>query len=791
LPRPDSQSLPMRHLLRWGALGALWCLLCSGSLASSPSVDLIAKRTIAPGDSSATSFTIPESASRDLALELDARMQSKSFAGSNLVLRILVNATPLTRDRLLDKPATFATANGKLLTWADADRWRVVYSPDFDPKWNAAGDPHQVLGVSPYHLLLRVGDLLRPGANRLVLQHLDSRLAPVEVASVRLTPSPAAATARSSGTQARGETSVLVKNDNVQFSMQARPLSSGGGVDLALPSRGSVPVETRISIPGGGWRRLGRKSEGWSHLQVSSDRLRAQAPDLEVHRSQRIAGGFLVVRDVFLNRSAADLGLIVRYLASVPSESCSTYLGGIELPPSPLELTRYEPQSPTAVAVAGGTSIGLVPGDDVLWIQASTRRDRDGVGLVDDRVCIAPRDSVALVWRALVCPGGYPDWLDRTRATLGANFTLEGGFAFGSLAMADWPQAKLRDWIHMRGLRYVSTTARVHDLHGPALLDSPEAQADLRRFAAAVHAAAPDVKVLSYFHCFLTNRKGAATQYADTRFQGPQGEPLFYPYPTHPNEYQLFVPVKGSAFARALEQLESMLWGLGFDGLYWDEMSFSVTPFTYGGRWDGVSGDIDPKTGRLLRRKSAIPLLARDWISDQVARLESEGRPLVANNEPVTTTAMRQRFPRFVETPEEAAFSCAQLWSPIGLANKEREHGGADVAARICDHLEHGVLYYFYSPNVTLEAPTLASYMFPATPVRIRPGVFEASERILTTRSGRYGWGDASGHDVHVFAADGQEIQNSFRTSEVDGARWTELSLAPGQSAAIVREPKP
>jgi hypothetical protein len=782
----------VRHLVLWGALGAV-LFFCRLSLASSSTVDLIAKETLAPSDSVVKTFTLPESETEDLALELDARMQSKSFSGSTFVLRVRVNGTPVTGDRLLDKPVTFAMANGKMLTWVDADRWRVVYSPDFDPKRNAVGDEHQILGVSPYHMQLRVGDLLRPGANRLVLQHLGSGLPPVEVASVRLVHAPAAAKTsgpRTAGTQPR-EASSSGKNAAVPISMLVRPLSSGGGVDLALPSRGSVPVETQISIPGGGWRRLGRKSEGWSQLQVVADHLRAQASDLEVRRSQQVTDGFLVVRDVLVNRTGSDLGLIVRYFASVPSESCSTYLGGIELPASPPELTRYEPQSPTAVAVTRDAAIGLLPGDDVLWIQASTRRDREGVGLVDDRVCIAPRDSVALLWRALVCDGGYPEWLDRTRAGLGANFTLEGGFAFGFMGMADWPEAKLRDWIRMRGLRYLSTPAHVHDLHGPAVLDSPEAQAQLRRFAAAVHAATPDVKVLAYFHCFLTNRKNAAQLYADTRVQGPQGDSIFYPTPSRPNQYQLFVPVQGSAFARDLEQEESLLWGLGFDGLYWDEMSFSVTPFTYGGRWDGASGDVDPKTGRLLRRKSAVPLLAREWMSAQVVRLVSEGRPLVANTEPVSATAMRQRFPRFVETPEETAFSFAQLWSPIGLANPVREHADADVAARIRDHLEHGVLYYFYEPNVTLTAPTLASYMFPATPVRIRPGVFEAKERILTTRSGRYGWGDLSGQEVHVFAADGHEIQNTSRTSDADGASWTELSLQSGQSAVIVRTRTP
>ncbi len=789
MSKPGFKPTPLhtaaaRTARTWAATALVICAMIAPR--SALGVELPSHLSIAPGDSVAETFVLAPTDTAGLALEFDARMQSSSFSGSNFVLRIQLNGYSLRQERILNKPLQFGTANGTLLSWADGDRWRLVYSPGMDPKWNAPGDPHQVLGVSPFRLRLHVADRLRVGGNRLVLQHLGRGLPGIEIASLRLVRAESP-TAALSSTSIQAETP---KQTPMTAAMTMRPLARGGAVEVGAGSA-LFSIETEISTCGSGSFRLGREPSGWDRLHVEQRRLEAHAKPLLLRRAQRLQDGFLELRDVLVNRTDSDLGVIVREALRVHPDSSDTYLGGFSLPPTPLELSSYEPQAPSAVAVRGGFALGLLPGNDVLWVHATTYRDRGGIGLLDDELCIAPGDSVVLVWRALVCRGGYDDWVNATRAGLGANFTLEGGFAFGSYAMNDWPQARLRDWIRVRALGFLSTPAPTqsggHGLHGPALLDSPEAQEKMRRFAAAVHAAAPEVRVLAYFHAYITNRAGAESLYADTRHLGPDGKPVFYPYKSRPAAYPLFVPIQGSRFARDLEAVISRLWDLGFDGLYWDEMSTSVTPYTYRGKWDGTSGEIDSKSQRLVQRKSAVPLLVQPWIEAQLSRLTAEEHVIVANTEPVTLSLMRYRFPRFVETPESQRFAWTQLWSPIGLADRSRELSAADIAARIRDHIEHGALYYFYLPNVQLDGRTLASYMFPATPIRIRPGVFEASERILTTRSGRYGWGDAAGHEVHVFSADGREIRGSARTLEIGGMRWTELSLAPGESAAIVR----
>jgi hypothetical protein len=151
---------------------------------------------------------------------------------------------------------------------------------------------------------------------------------------------------------------------------------------------------------------------------------------------------------------------------------------------------------------------------------------------------------------------------------------------------------------------------------------------------------------------------------------------------------------------------------------------------------------------------------------------------------------LRHRLPRFVESGDDAQLPWAHLWSPIALGDRLRERGPADVAARIAAHLERGLLYYFSSPQVKLEAPSAASLMFPATPLRLDAGMLLARERIVTARSGTYGWDDGATHEVHVFGADGREMANAgSRTFEENGKRWTALTLGSGKTAVVVRRP--
>ena len=64
-------------------------------------------------------------------------------------------------------------------------------------------------------------------------------------------------------------------------------------------------------------------------------------------------------------------------------------------------------------------------------------------------------------------------------------------------------------------------------------------------------------------------------------------------------------------------------------------------------------------------------------------------------------------------------------------------------------------------------------------------------ERILTNRSGYFGWGDASAFRAHVFDRDGKETDEIAVPRVVrDGKSYAEVRIPEGFSAALVRETK-
>jgi hypothetical protein len=79
--------------------------------------------------------------------------------------------------------------------------------------------------------------------------------------------------------------------------------------------------------------------------------------------------------------------------------------------------------------------------------------------------------------------------------------------------------------------------------------------------------------------------------------------------------------------------------------------------------------------------------------------------------------------------------------------------------------------------------------MYPTTPEEIRPGVVLGKERIITNRSGQFGWLDNSNADVYVFDSDGKIVNNPLVKKVVNGkSKLTEVRLSSDQFAILVKK---
>jgi hypothetical protein len=161
----------------------------------------------------------------------------------------------------------------------------------------------------------------------------------------------------------------------------------------------------------------------------------------------------------------------------------------------------------------------------------------------------------------------------------------------------------------------------------------------------------------------------------------------------------------------------------------------------------------------------------------------------VANGQPHTQTMTRLHFPRFVETGSISHCATATLYSPIALGDHLTERSQVDAYHVMLRALDFGCLYYWYNDLTVIPThPQLTHYMFPITPLELHEGYIIGQERIITNRSGLFGWDDTSRHEVHVFDDQGREVAG-FKAATVvrDGMTLSELRLPEDYSAAIVR----
>jgi len=107
-------------------------------------------------------------------LVLKARLDAPKVAGHTPALRLVLNGTPLSGRRLVNKPARAASRAGRIYSLSAGDRMTTFYSPDFT---SPDDHPHHGLaeGIEACRFEFRVTDLLRPGENEVEIRNAADR----------------------------------------------------------------------------------------------------------------------------------------------------------------------------------------------------------------------------------------------------------------------------------------------------------------------------------------------------------------------------------------------------------------------------------------------------------------------------------------------------------------------------------------------------------------------------------------------------------------------------------------
>ena len=277
----------------------------------------------------------------------------------------------------------------------------------------------------------------------------------------------------------------------------------------------------------------------------------------------------------------------------------------------------------------------------------------------------------------------------------------------------------------------------------------------------------------------------------DARNLKPNGEQADYRNPALP----LFITVEGSKWSKMQEdRLERLRTEYGVDGIFWDEFPQSASKYHFGEPWDGVTGDIHPRTHKITGRKTSVALITLPWRKRMVESFAENGLFLVANGgggytRTMTDLFIANKYTAFMETGSVAKLTETHLFTPIGLGDHLTERSEEDCYRNQVRHLNYGSLYYYYHQQVEpFTHPTLAQYMYPITPVELHEGYIIGKERILTNRSGYYSFGGKENAELHFFGADGREVKRDVEKVVKNNKNYYKVVLAENESCAIVKK---
>ncbi|MFV1964859.1 MAG: hypothetical protein ACC628_05515 [Pirellulaceae bacterium] len=742
------------------------------------SVPLADELIVPPTESRSLTVDLPQGGERaEPYLFFRAAAKSDRAGGyCNRAVRVSVNGQPIDGARLSNRGQKSTMQNGHVLSVAQGDGcFLIPWAPDFE-----ATDKHELYaltdGVRACEYELYLGDLLQPGENTFTFTNNNTagldytvRIGDAEYRTRKEKP-------KSDLLRPAPTGALPVFEPRVEFPRTYQKVEVQGTTVSVSAGERRYEILSDFSTPEANWVTQSNAFFGHQRRIVEHDE-------------------WIEVLDTYTNRTNENLPLMQRHRALVAEDATGIWLAGAKMPTK--RGRHVGGANPSAYAAGPCGGIGLVALNDELRVHATWIADEDSIQLTDPHFVLAPQATYTAQWA--IVPVKDPDFyafVNAARRMLGVNFRLDLSFAFmfHEPPVYEWSDEQFTTFIDNKNANFVVKsnygvrTANGHPARCTDWIAGPHTV--YRDFHKRVRRLYPDesVKTGIYYHCFLDTNEANKRRFSGDRALGSAGNPIVYGKGRH-SYMSLFIPTLepdrwGQESARVLDVI---LDDIGVDGVFWDEFSWSTTHFVYS-HLDGCSADIDPKTHRIRRLKGSVALLSRDFRVQQVKRIQQRGAPLIVNGAPWTRTLAELRFPAFTETGSISHCRKVLLYSPIALGDHLSERSERDAYRVMLNALDYGCLYAWYGSDFSMPYETLTEHMYPITPLEIHAGYVMGEERIITNRSGLYGWNDASEFRAYIYDREGRATDDfPVRTVHRTGKRYAEVRIPGGYSAAIVR----
>jgi len=579
----------------------------------------------------------------------------------------------------------------------------------------------------------------------------------------------------------------------------------GGAVKVEL-GKNTYTVDGMFSLVPG-WAKLEKdKAAGFTEFKSGAESFTAKTAAFEFSRKLVRHEECVEVVDAFKNLTGENLPLIYRNQL-IPGKVKEYRLCGYRIY-AKTGRTSDSINCTTICMPASGGSVGLLALNDVFRVHFQAFAAQGVYGIADNNLAVAPGETREM--RFAIFPSEKDDYFGQVNAMrrfLGVNYVIEHGFAFlypdpkntvtlnpaYSRIGRDNSVEEIAGFLKNKSAKYVMSghAADVGEyMHGSAWMNTryPGVQ---EAFLAKVRQAVPDCVTLYYFHCFLDEKAKMSDIYGKCATLTSGGKQADYRDPAAP----LFNPVEGNDWAKLQEKrIDYMLNVYKVDGIFWDEFPLSSADYHFGEPWDKATCDIDPETHKIQNLKSSVILISLPWRAKIVEMLAAKNKFLIANGGgPYTETMqkimVRNKFIGFVESGAVTNLLRSQLFTPIGLGDHLTERSEKDCYNCMVKFLDYGSVYFWYHQQVMpITHETLTKYMFPITPVELHEGYIIGRERIITNRSGWYGFGAAENADLHFFNKDGYEVKRDAETKVENGKKYYKVVLSENETCAVVKK---
>ncbi|MCK5527202.1 MAG: hypothetical protein KAJ05_08640 [Candidatus Latescibacteria bacterium] len=645
-----------------------------------------------------------------------------------------------------------------------------------------------------------------------------------------------------------------------------------GGESYLLESSFSFPGEricvNLLSEQGSGddpeWKPVVKRTAP-SRVEIT-----ANGAFYELRRTISLEGHRLSVEDALTNRSREDVGVLVRNRIFAAGESCRVLLGGA---PGSAEIESLMSENPTILLSQTESQVGLLAEDTLSRLQFQAQADRKGAEFSLNGLAIQPGQSRTLRWAITpMRDTDYFAFINQVRRDWKANFTVFGPWDFFDVTsnsdLLHDPE-KLRAYLNRKKLKVVAFQPWLDYDDFDYLTGRPtnreEYKALMIRAMAAFKAVDPDIRCVGCMEGNIVSLPPEAQRVlygaipANLRTQGIRPftdqqmeliEMVDLPWrdclltaPDGRYSYELYYRGEDRTFPMMailvyaapgngqmkywLDQARFMMEEVGLDGVYIDQFSlaFTTTPdysdptkvsqrYSYE-RWDGVTVDMDPATGKILRRYTDGALVGVGARKALMEYVRSQGGIMVANTHCAAEELQSCPVVRFMEAewvleplkigrgeepPLHQRLCKGQLNSPVALGfrperlGEEGRRNYAEVIMKsVITYLRHGLLWYHYVTEIPKNGEGCGEYgpinrMFPLTPVELHKGWILGKERIISCVSVDTFWEQEGEPVVRVFDLSGREKDSGDCCRiKKEGGKWRiSLRLEDWREIAVV-----